>query len=327
MNWFFLESNLVFSKQVDWLFFNYNEVILLHILRQVIEGKYYEFNQLYFNPALPESITRQTQFYQGYFGDSFFQTRYEKQGVNWSVPTTIENLVTDYNHRFGYKGIVTVTPTAAVIILAIAADAGFKDIRLAGVDFYMDSTPYIYHPLPQHLAQYRRSDFFKEQHNKLNKLLGRSLLKEDYWRPQITASRQTAHAIEMDKAVINHILSSYPDIQLTVFCSDKAQALWKEIKGVKVLTSKDLPASPTPPLNPFISSLNTITLTKQQRIKITLAVLENTLARYIYFYVRDFIASTCPKPVFTFIQSSWRLVKRIGYLFYTAYIRLIGYIK
>ncbi len=305
LNWFFLESNLVFGKQVDWCMFNYREVILFHLLRQVIEGRYYEFNQLHFSPDKPKTITEYTQFYREYFGDDYFQSLYKRQRFNWPTPATIGNLVTDYNRRLGIKSIrKTTMPTAAVMTLAKVADAGFKDIRLAGVDFYMDSTLYGYHPLPKHLAHYRRSDFKVEQINKVRKLLGKPLLKEDYWRPQTTSSRYSIHTVDIDTAIINHVLSSYPDIQLTVFCTDPALAVWQQVKGIKLLAGGDIQDTAPAPDNRFIPLLDTIKLNRTQQRKVVILMWK---LRLIDASIK-FIRNHCPH-LHRFIRPLYRFIR------------------
>ncbi len=305
LNWFFLESNLVFGKQVDWCMFNYREVILFHLLRQVIEGRYYEFNQLHFSPDKPKTITEYTQFYREYFGDDYFQSLYKRQRFNWPTPATIGNLVTDYNRRLGIKSIrKTTMPTAAVMTLAKVADAGFKDIRLAGVDFYMDSTLYGYHPLPKHLAHYRRSAIKIEQLNKVHKLLGKPLLKEDYWRPQTTSSIQSRHAVDLDTAIINHVLSSYPDIQLTVFCTDPALAVWQQVKGIKLLAAGDIQDTAPAPDNRFIPLLDTIKLNRAQQRKIVILMRHLLLRVDTLIFIRTHFPNLYPilRPLYRFIR-------------------------
>lgn len=111
MNWFFLENHKRFGRRVDGYFFSAQDDLLMQELERVVVSKDYEISKI-FSPLNLKEV----------------QTIWPKFVDHWAFLATNSTIA-----RFLMSRPL---PTQGLQVLATLLLAGFKDIRLVGIDFY-----------------------------------------------------------------------------------------------------------------------------------------------------------------------------------------------
>ncbi len=304
LNWFFLEPTINFGRQVDWYTPSFSELILIHVLRHVIAGEHYDIKQLIYRESL--STKHYMRRYRRYFGDDFVQQLYEKHGRNMfavsELPTGVQAIFNQQNKN----------PITGVLAFTQAAAMGFRDIRIVGMDFYHNDSRYGLHDLPAHLHDFRYRLLRKQVLNKIRRLSGQSLLSDRTdislykGQPYQKTDRvlTSTHSIQTDIDIIQAVLDAYPDIELTVFCTEPALAIWQQVKGIKLLAAGDIQDTAPAPDNRFIPLLDTIKLNRAQQRKVVIWVWYGLLR----LDTRIFIRNHCPH-LHRFIRPLWRFIR------------------
>ncbi len=318
LNWFFLEPTINFGRQVDWHMLCFYEAVLIYLLRHVIAGEHYDIKQLiaHENPLQAEYYIQQ---YRRYFGDDFVQQLYEKHGRNLlavsELPTGVQAMFNKHQKNATY-------PTAAVLAFTQAAAMGFRDIRIVGLDFYRGDSMYGLHDLPAHLHNFCYAPFKRQVLNKIRKLSGQPLLSDrlhiplDKGQPYQKTDRMviSIHSIQTDIDIIQAVLDAYPDIELTVFCTEPALAVWQQVKGIKLLAAGDIQDTAPAPDNRFIPLLDTIKLNRAQQRKVVIWMwklwLMNTRSKLLmYIKKKHPNLYRILRPIYLFLRTLWRFIR------------------
>ena len=219
------------------------------------------------------------KIYLRYLGCDIFQA------LSKTHCATVSPLLTTYPLENQIREITALyqkIPTSGVYALLKSVTMGFRDIRIVGMDFYTGNNGvYGQHSLPQHLKEYYSPILRISLYNKLRSSLGISLLAKTLTGYPSPKRPSIGHAVELDIKIIRCIMSHYPDIRLSVFCSDQAVTLWQQIEGVHIFTAKDIPEISPPPANHFISTLDNITLSSHHKNTITHWVKKMILHQYL----------------------------------------------
>ena len=305
-NWFFLEDKLIFGQKVDYYQIDFAETLLIHVLRQVIKSRCYTFDNIFFDFSAPQTnekhlsvVQHYASIYRRYFADDFYQTLYEQYHCSLSPNADFQAIVDKINAE-------QKTPTSGIQALIKAAYMGFQDIRVAGVDFYADrDTGYGICPLPNHLNQHHLEHFKKHIHNKIRGILGLSLLDDNDWMS--LQRKMRAHSLKMEITTIRNVLASCPKLQLTVFCTDKAAVIWKQIPNIRVLSAQSIQDNPPIPDNGFVHELNTIKLSEKQQ-----QMIKNLLWIYLFkswlLPIAKFIRASLPFPIYRLAYRTWNML-------------------
>ncbi len=307
LNWFFLEPTINFGRQVDWHMPSFSELILIHVLRHVIAGEHYDIKQLIYRENL--STEYYMQKYRRYFGDDFVQQLYEKHGRHMFAvsepPTGLQAMFNKHQKNATY-------PTAAVLAFTQAVAMGFRDIRIVGLEFYRGDSMYGLHDLPAHLHNFCYAPFKRQVLNKIRKLSGQPLLSDrlhiplDKGQPYQKTDRMviSIHSIQTDIDIIQAVLDAYPDIELTVFCTDPALAVWQQVKGIKLLAGGDIQDTAPAPDNRFIPLLDTIKLNRAQQRKIVILMWEFLLKDVIVNFIKPHFPN-----LYCFLRPLYRFIR------------------
>ncbi len=307
INWFFLEPTINFGRQVDWHMPSFKELTLIHVLRHVIAGEHYDIKQLIYRESL--STKHYMRRYRRYFGDDFVQQLYEKHGRHMfavsELPTGVQAMLNKHQKNDTY-------PTAAVLAFTQAAAMGFRDIRIVGLDFYRNDSMYGLHDLPAYLHNFCYGPFKRQVFNKIRRLSGQSLLSDGFHIPldKGQAHQKTdrmvisTHSIQTDIDIIQAVLDAYPDIELTVFCTEPVLAVWQQVKGIKLLTTGDIQDTAPAPDNRFIPLLDTIKLNRAQQIKVVIWMWHGLLSWDVAIFIRNHFPN-----LYRILRPLWRFIR------------------
>ncbi len=308
INWFFLEPTINFGRQVDWYAPILSNPVLIHVLRHVMVGEHYDIKQLIIGREGPVQVAHYLQKYRRYFGDDFVQQLHEKHGRNLfavsELPMGVQAIFDKYQKNFML--------TATVLAFTQAAAMGFRDIRIVGLDFYRGDSMYGLHDLPAHLHDFCYAPFKRQVFNKIRRLLGQPLLSDgtqvplDKGQPHQKTDRMvtSTHSIQTDIDIIQAVLDAYPDIELTVFCTEPVLAVWQQVKGIKLLTTGDIQDTAPAPDNRFIPLLDTIKLNRAQQRKVVIWMWEFLLKDVIVNFIKPHFPN-----LYCFLRPLYRFIR------------------
>lgn len=210
LNFFFLEEQMFYGRDVDYYFWAVNRKPLHDGLHKIASRGLYRFNEFY----SPVPVTRMDYTQGKVRKDPFFAT--DKLYDHWRM---IGN-----NDPLGRRMMSRPLPTLGVQALATFAVMGVKRVYLFGLDFYQSEGSRYAFNVPDDIAEQ---------------------LGSTHTTPGYEAG---AHSLEADLEFLQTILAEFPDLELinhTHF--DGIDAMRRGKKAVPTLVMNQPPARPDMP--------------------------------------------------------------------------------
>ena len=172
-NMFFLERDRILGDRVDGLFWASDQPALARRLFEVVQEGRYDI-RAFFSPLLLHDS-------RSHGGNAIFDAFFKPQFDHWAILAAEPVLAEAMARR--------PMPTQGMQMLATVARLGFRNVHLAGVDFYQDLGVRYAYPIPDELVQEQKAEHFAPGY-------------------------EAAHSLECDVAFLEKVVELYPDLSL-----------------------------------------------------------------------------------------------------------------
>ena len=202
-NWFFLEKEQIFGKQVDYLFHATYEPLINYIYFVLNTSDVYH---IVYNIDINRiNVLKRTK--------NILKNQMTKIDIH--IPrkfqTTQEHLASTHE-------------TAGLTMLKYFLESGYQTIHIAGIDFYQGEYVYL-----------------NTKNAKIAKLCSKSIINNNAYNAYNAYNTNTykvysSHSLEYDINYLSDLLTQYPDVKIiATSCHPETTKIWQQFKQVEVI--------------------------------------------------------------------------------------------